>query len=233
MGKWIEDIKGLMQPGITVMAAILLVGLASKNYDPDKIFAVAVGVLLFWFGYTGLKNFNYIGGNGKPNGAVPNSGTQIPNPGTTTTSNGNVTVDAPVVPEPPYIEPVGEKFNTEAFLKTVDINTPNVYGEVNPSTTFYEAQAVLNSKVWATANDYKQGVVVVKELARAAFRYIWGLPDTATDPLAYAKEHLNDNLGCTTCGPRTCTYPDLRFKALQLGTGYYSSYLDLVGMEKQ
>lgn len=55
-------------------------------------------------------------------------------------------------------------------------------------------------------------------LAEKAFAWKWGVPyDDAV-------LHLNDPAGCTTCSAEKqacCTWPDIDFKARQLGMDYY------------
>jgi hypothetical protein len=52
----ITFLKGLAQPGITVMAVIVFLGYAgSKLFTPDQVYNVIVGVIVFWFGYTAFK----------------------------------------------------------------------------------------------------------------------------------------------------------------------------------
>ena len=52
----ISFLKGLAQPGITVMAIIVFLGYAgSGKFSPDQVWQVVVGVIVFWFGYTAFK----------------------------------------------------------------------------------------------------------------------------------------------------------------------------------
>ncbi len=65
-----DFIKKLMQPMLTfVMVVIFYFYAASGKFTPDQVWQVAVGVIVFWFGYTAIKNFNFNGTNG--NGTLP------------------------------------------------------------------------------------------------------------------------------------------------------------------
>lgn len=71
--KLLDFIKGLMQPALTVVAVILFASMSlGGQFAADDVFKVLVGIFLFWFGYTGIKNFTFTGkagkdvGNGQP-----------------------------------------------------------------------------------------------------------------------------------------------------------------------
>lgn len=219
--KIIEFIKGLMQPLITIIAVVILFVLVTNNYDPDKMFALAGGILLFWFGYTGLKNFTFTGSTKptiiemKPEVKPVEAEPVVVNP-------------APVVVEPET--ETGVDFDAVSFEKAVEASVIPQYIVKNDSTVFYTARTKFLNTEW-TAEGFKNAAQYVLALAKKNFRTIWGLPE-GVDPIPYATEHLNDNLGCTTCAAGGCTYPDLMFKARQLGMGYYTALLDLIEMVK-
>ena len=219
--KIIEFIKGLMQPLITIIAVVILFVLVTNNYDPDKMFALAGGILLFWFGYTGLKNFTFTGST------KPTIVEMKPKDETPKADEQTVAQDEPA-PEPEP-EP-GVDFDAVSFEKAVEASVIPQYTVKNDSTVFYTARTKFINTEW-TAEGFKNAAQYVLDLAKQNFRTIWGLPE-GVDPIPYATEHLNDNLGCTTCAAGGCTYPDLRFKAMQMGTGYYAAYLDLIEMTK-
>jgi len=212
---FIDFLKGLMQPIITFVAVAILFRLVSGGYDPDKLFALAGGVLLFWFGYTAIKNFNFNGKNEQPpkvdGGQVKSTATAVNNT-VSAVEDEEVSFDTwdgkPPIP-----------FDKEAFMAEVNRDVPGQRHEVNKCTTFYEAR----DKVSGVAAPWKFNNVealrdawtCIAELVDEAFEEIWGV-DFQT-----ANEHLNDDLGCTTCVKRTCTYPDIDFKARQMGMAYY------------
>lgn len=221
--KIIEFIKGLMQPLITIIAVIILFVLVTNNYDPDKMFALAGGVLLFWFGYTGLKNFTFTG-------SAKNTTVEMKPKDETPKADEQTAAQDEPAPEPePEPEP-GVEFDAVAFEKAVEASVIPQYTIKNDSTVFYTARTKFINTEWTTEG-FKQASKYVLELAKKNFRTIWGLPE-GVDPIPYATEHLNDNLGCTTCAAGGCTYPDLMFKARQLGMGYYTALLDLIEMTK-
>lgn len=223
--KIIEFIKGLMQPLITIIAVIILFVLVTNNYDPDKMFALAGGVLLFWFGYTGLKNFTFTG-------SAKNTTVEMKpevKPVEPAVETAPVAVNPTPITEPDEPEP-GVDFDAVAFEKAVESSVLPQYTIKNDSTVFYTARTKFLNTEW-TPDGFKQAAQYVLDLAKKNFRTIWGLPE-GVDPIPYATEHLNDNLGCTTCAAGGCTYPDLMFKARQLGMGYYTALLDLIEMAK-
>jgi hypothetical protein len=68
----IEFIKGLCQPGITIVMAVVFLSYAgAKLWAPDQVYNVVVGVLLFWFGYTAIKSFNFNGKDSSPKADTP------------------------------------------------------------------------------------------------------------------------------------------------------------------
>jgi hypothetical protein len=75
----------------------------------------------------------------------------------------------------------------------------------------------------------KQARSLLLKLADAAFKSIWGA--SYKDAWTY----LNDPLGrgCLTCpdAQKGCTYPDLKYKARQLGMSYYTALLDYERIE--
>jgi hypothetical protein len=75
----IEFIKGLMQPAITVVMAIVFLGYAGqKLFTTDQVWQVVVGVLVFWFGYTAIKSFTYNGKDESPKADSPVIGSGAP-----------------------------------------------------------------------------------------------------------------------------------------------------------
>jgi hypothetical protein len=210
----LDLIKGLMQPLITVVAVILLLALAQSGYDQDKIFALSGVVLLFWFGYTAIKNFNF---NGKDSLPKVNGGQVFSTDFDTTVEDAVSAVEE--IPGDTKIP-----FDKKAFMAEVKRDVKGVYGEINNCTVFYEARDKIagNAAPWQFNNKQAQrdAWACVFELAGKAFTEIWGVS------FQVALDHLNDDGGCTTCGTRTCYYPDIDFKARMLGMEYYASLLD-------
>lgn len=70
----IEFIKGLLQPFITLMAVGIFALYASRGLIPVETIIQGAGVvILYWFGYTTIKSFNYVGNT--PSTAPSNGGT--------------------------------------------------------------------------------------------------------------------------------------------------------------
>ena len=220
----IDAIKGLMQPALTGVAVFLFLwGTLNQIWPVEDTFKVIIGIIIFWFGYTGLKSFTYTG-NVKPTIVEMKPETPV-NPTPVAVNTTPVEPEEPDEPEIPQVE-----FDTVAFEKAVDDAVVPTYTIKNDSTVFYTARTKLLTTNW-TDGGFKQGAKYVLELAKQNFRFIWGLP-VGVDPIPYATEHLNDSQGCTTCASGGCTYPDLKFKAMQQGQGYYTAYLDLIEMQR-
>lgn len=218
----ISFIKGLMQPALTaVMVAVFLI-LVLSGYNQSDVFKLVVGVIVFWFGYTA---FNF-----KVNGNGSSAGSKVEPP---KANGGQSTVATPffeplddmsAVEEPGFDswddKPI-KPFDADKFMSEVKRDTVGQYGEENPATLFYEALAKTEGVAAPWTFNNLQALRDCREfilgLAEDAFTWKWGV-DFAT-----AEAHLNDPRGCTTCGDKTigCTYPDIDFKARQLGMDYY------------
>lgn len=215
-------IKSLMQPLLTLVSVFVFLSLAQSGFDPQKIFLVVVGVIGFWFGYTAIKNFNFTNGS--------SAGSKVEPP---KANGGQSTVATPffeplddmsAVEEPGFDswddKPI-KPFDADKFMSEVKRDTVGQYGEENPATLFYEALAKTEGVAAPWRINNLQALKDCREfilgLAEDAFTWKWGV-DFAT-----AEAHLNDPRGCTTCGDKTigCTYPDIDFKARQLGMDYY------------
>jgi len=231
--KIIDFIKGLMQPALTVVAVILLFAMSvSGQFPADDVFKVVIGIIIFWFGYTGVKNFTFTG-NSKYS-ANPNTemGAYYDAPHAAScqcpecTSYGHA-------PNCQCVEckggsestgPFETPFDREAFLELVDASVLSMYRTVNACTRLYTAQSkALNVWKFDNVKARRDCADLLIELGEAAFKEIWGVS------IDYAEKHLNDESGCTTCGDKAkgCTYPDLKFKARQLGMHYYAVLLEL------
>ena len=128
-----------------------------------------------------------------------------------------------IKPDAPIVEQK-VPFNEQAFMDEVNKTVTARYTVANPSTIFYNAEQVYRDWQYDNDNQAKQARALLLKLADAAFKSIWGA--SYKDAWTY----LNDPLdrGCPTC-PDTqkgCTYPDLKYKARQLGMGYYTTLLD-------
>jgi len=118
--------------------------------------------------------------------------------------------------------PVAIPFDELAFMAEVN-KTITRYSVVNASTIFYNAEQVFRD--WSFNNDQalKDAKALLLRLAGAAFKGIWGA--SYQDAWTY----LNDPLGRgapKSTAQLICTYPDLKYKAQQLGTGFYTALLD-------
>jgi len=142
------------------------------------------------------------------------------------------------VPLPPLtlVQFAPEKEQFEAELPEA---ARGVYGVVNDATLFYEAWTRGTTRFNRKDTDW---AAFLDRLGNRYFSSIWGLyrrdengnvlvdsegkPELVEeDALAYASEHLNDRLGCSTCQiPPGCTFTDLAFKADKMGEAYYTSY---------
>lgn len=228
----VDFVKGLMQPLLTLVSVFVFLSLAQSGYDQGKIFMVVVGVILFWFGYTAIKNFNFTNGSSAGNKVEPPKASSGQSTTKTSTASSTVVLrdDVSAVDEQMaegYKAMANETWDGKPpvpfykglFMTEVETDVRGQYSEVNACTTFYEARdkiSGLAAPIRFNNNDALKGAwSCVFELAGKAFEEVWGVPyQTALD-------HLNDNLGCTTCTPRVCTYPDIDFKARQLGMAYY------------
>lgn len=57
-----DFIKKLMQPMLTFVAVLVFFMYSGKQwFTSEQVFWVVGGIILFWFGYTAIKNFNYNG----------------------------------------------------------------------------------------------------------------------------------------------------------------------------
>jgi hypothetical protein len=125
-------------------------------------------------------------------------------------------------PTPPPPAPAVTPFNQQAFMDEVNKTVNARYLVVNPSTVFYNAEQVFRD--WAFNNEQavKDAKALLLHLADTAFKSIWGA--SYKDAWTY----INDPLGrgCPTCPQESnrCTYPDLKYKSQQLGTGYYTIF---------
>ena len=200
----ISFLKGLMQPLITFVAVIILFALAKNGYDQDKIFAVVGMVILFWFGYTAIKNFNF---NGKSKDDSPKvSGGQAVK--TTATAVKDTAVSA--VEEKRYSIRFGDTWfqikpgSRETFLEGefmadvtegANLRLQGRSGETTIAAMYYTARDKISGLAapWKFANvsALRGAVACVFDLVEKAFTEIWGVDyETATNP---------ENK-CTSCG---------------------------------
>jgi len=110
-------------------------------------------------------------------------------------------------------QPAFVPFNKEAFIADVESKVMGIYGVRNACTLFYTAQSVIRTwkhTDWESAND------LMKSLADSAFKEVWG--ETYDEALV--------NVGKPDA--TGCTYPNLKYKAMQLGMAYYAIYLEVV-----
>jgi len=216
----IDFIKGLMQPAITFVAIVVFLTLAKSGYDPDKIFAVVGVVILFWFGYTAIKNFNFNGKNGtEPPKA---NGGQAVNSTADAVNNTAVSADT--------VKLAGKglgTFDRKKFIDEVYADVVGKYGKKNKNncTVFYEAQDKISGVAapWKFSNKQalREAWACVKDLAENAFFEIWGA--TYADALA----NLDNESGCPTCNnPKACTFSNIDSKARYMGMEYYAILRD-------
>jgi hypothetical protein len=134
---------------------------------------------------------------------------------------------APSVSIPTVTTPIVEQevpFNEQAFMDEVNKTTQAAYTVVNPATTFYNAERILPS--WLKdESQWNKAKLFMFKLCEDYFKSIWGCSWQEANTM------LNDPLGrgcptCTESNARGCTYPNLKYKAMQLGEGYYKAYLE-------
>jgi hypothetical protein len=66
-----DFIKKLMQPMLTFVAVAVFFMYAGRQwFTSDQVFWVVGGIILFWFGYTAIKNFNYKDESPKAEGPI-------------------------------------------------------------------------------------------------------------------------------------------------------------------
>jgi hypothetical protein len=134
-----------------------------------------------------------------------------------------VSIPTVTIPDAPIVEQE-VPFNEQAFMDEVNKTVTARYTVANPSTIFYNAEQVYRDWQYDNDNQMKQARALLLKLADAAFKSIWGA--SYKDAWTY----LNDPLarGCPTCpdAQKGCTYPDLKYKARQLGMAYYTTLLD-------
>lgn len=232
--KIVDIAKKMMQPLITIVAVVIILRLLNMGFDPDLMFKLAAGILIFWFGYTGLKNFNF----NKDDSKKADAGTAPAEQKQETVENYTPPViwnpnNPTEVPEPEDDIPLDE----DAFIAAIEDTTSIIQrsGVVNDSTIFYNARYLFNEG-WKFHDELqvKTAAEITLEYARTAMASIWWKGPTAeqlSDPVTYAINNMNNDAGCTTC-VRTCTYPTLRFKAIQNGVGYYTSLNDVLDCEE-
>lgn len=135
-------------------------------------------------------------------------------------------------------------FNKEAFEAEVIKDTKPTYRKDTPCTRCYEAMAKVEGVAapWQFANIQAQidcwNFILV--LANRCFSHIWGVQDEKGMPLEegceeYAIKHLNDRAGAPNMPGefRKCTWPDIDFKARQIGMEFYVSLLNLRTVKKK
>jgi hypothetical protein len=244
MDKWVDLAKKLMQPLVTVIAVVIILRLLNVGFDPDLMFKLAAGILIFWFGYTGLKSFNF---NKDDSKKASNQSTAPA--GTGEQMQGIILPEGdswhPVEPKYDYnkgkfVEPSepepDEPLNVNEFIDAIE-NTESIMknsGVINDSTRFYNAERVFNNWDFHDEVQVTTAETIVLKYSKLSMAPIWWKDPTdeqKADPVTYAINHLNEDSGCTTC-TRTCTYPTLRFKAIQNGPGYYTSLNDVLRWEE-
>ena len=129
----------------------------------------------------------------------------------------------------PVVQPIYEPFNAVDFDAEVESSVAGNYGVRNDATKFYQAWSRGTVSQRYDPED-PEWASYIRKLVNRYFSSIWGLKDESgnlmdTGAVEYATLHINDDKGCTTCESQGCTYPDLKFKARQMGEGYYVSLL--------
>jgi hypothetical protein len=139
---------------------------------------------------------------------------------------------------------VYDVFSKEVFEAEVIKDVKGMYNNVDtPCTRFYEALAKVEGVAAPWKFSKKQAKLDCWEfiliLANRCFSFIWGLKDEQGNLLEegaeeYAIEHLNDAAGCTTCSAqwRGCKWPDVDFKARQVGMEFYVALRNLRHVKK-
>ncbi len=216
----IDGLKGLMQLILTFVAVVIFFKLAAAGYDPDSIFKVVVGIIIFWFGYTAVKNFTFTG-SGK-NGTPP----KVDNGQSASTDEDDLSVVEEDEPVSAY-----ESFDEAAFDAALERDVEPMYSVKNPATKFYLAwdrgtkRFDPEDPVWGA---------YIEKLVNLYFSSIWGLGDEGgalltKNAVQYAIDHLNDDKGCTTCTSNlACKWTTLQQKADYMGKTSYAYALKWV-----
>jgi len=198
-----EFIKSLMQPAITLVMAWVFLSYALRGiFSVDQVWQVVVGVLIFWFGYTAIKNFNFTGaGNGKEQSPKANGGGISTVTTTPYKPPEGYTADGLKIEPKEEAKPVPEvPFDADNLMSMVDsiINNPDSPNSNEPDNAFTRARTA--KRILARGGLGIRGKQAVDdaydylfELTEKEFEEIWG----CSYETAISK--LGKKAGCPKC----------------------------------
>ncbi len=255
--KIIDFIKGLMQPALTMVAVVLLFVMSANGAFPaGDVFKVVVGIIIFWFGYTGIKNFTFTG-NGKANGSTETTGTPPKaNSGVSTAVADDVAADT--------WGGQGVGWNEQRVMNPVKAvvtdKSPSIFNRANFDRLVFDDAA--RNPVWndGTACGLAQAaetafmtipttvnlrtrwdaVVAMIDYTEAWFKELFfgdrnfNCVDASGSPITcieYVRLHLKDgNAGCPGCGKdiQSCKPGSVEALAAYAGDNFHDVYHRLV-----
>ena len=198
LDKIISFAKAMMQPALTLVAVILLFTMSISGAFPSAdVFKVVVGIILFWFGYTGIKNFTF---NGKSGGNTESTGTppKASSGTSATAADGAAATDSwqgqggwdaqnsAAVPEPvPVVEIT--KFDRKDFDKKVKAMAKSVISWANMSPmSLYNAAVNVYWGLFPVGDKVSLDMVqALIDYAEAAFMQIFDLDYSEWTPQTY------------------------------------------------
>lgn len=200
MEKFIDGVKGMMQPLITVAAVFVFLNYAlSGRFEVQHVLYIVGAILFFWFGYTFVKNFNF---NGK-NGGIETTGTP-PKASSGTSADYADDVPADEQFEVPPMEVT--KFDEPSFLKRVHELCQQWIGwqDETPSQFFNAAITIYNSPntVFDNVRAHRDAVVTMIKLAEASFRELYELQPGESVP-EYLKKLAEAPTTCGVCNKKS------------------------------
>lgn len=229
--KVIDFIKGLMQPALTAVAIVIFAILSLNGTFPGgDVFQVVVGIIIFWFGYTGLKNFNFNKDDSKKASSQAVTSATTGEAGDLSALNEVRDYGMPAKPAKEAIS-----FDKDAFLTEAKATLNQDYGDSPPAYALYARANQLAMDVkWRQNNtlaEYNKDMTML-DLAKARFNEIMnetlgGFPLGEKEPLTYVQDHIEEiKPKCKTCKD-TSTLMTVPQVMLTLGDAPYAAYNEL------
>ena len=231
-----------IRPIITLLVTLAFLALVFMGkIDAENLWYVAIGVISFWFGdrfitkYASLIEKAALIDPKAPNGG---DGNQKPPPLPDVEDREDEPTGPPKIPIP---------FDPIAFKADVDANVAIDYaGIVNESTPFFEARDKVQYR-WSSAGKLNNTKAVrdmwnvIVDYAKVRMAKLWqkvlgqGEPSAEflADPIKYVNDHFADFRNCPSCKPSSSPLVDIKWLALALNEGTYTSYLDLIDAQEQ
>jgi hypothetical protein len=241
----IDFIKNLMQPILTVVAILLFWGMAiAGKFPAEDVEKVVVGIILFWFGYTAIKNFTYTGKSGgdtESTGTPPKASSGASTAaadGAAVGANYNVPADtwngqggwdsqkATAIPEPePQVEVT--KFDRVDFDKKVVEMAKNTlsWSDMSPASLYNAAVTVYWAMFPVGDKVSLEMIQALIDYAEPAFMQIFELDSAKWTPQSYMTWL---NTPADKCGG-VCKPPITEGKKVMLVRlgNYYATRLEL------